>query len=122
VLDLPAGFSYRIVSETGKPLTGVDGVLPNSFDGSGVFEIDGTRYLVRNSEQWLPADDESHNVGDGSLRAGATLEALVAATGAASSSTCPNTASPAPCSRRRGRRSPIRWRPKRRPASRSSRS
>ena len=39
-------------------------MLPNAFDGSGLFELDGTRYLVRNSEQWLPADHEFHVVGD----------------------------------------------------------
>ena len=54
VLDLPDGFSYQIISESAKPLTGADGVLPDAFDGSGLFELDGKRYLVRNSEQWLP--------------------------------------------------------------------
>lgn len=62
VLDLPAGFTYRIVSETAKPLTGADGVLPNAFDGSGLFDMDERRFLVRNSEQWLPADHEHHVV------------------------------------------------------------
>jgi uncharacterized protein len=64
VLDLPEGFSYQIVSESAKPLTGADGVLPDAFDGSGLFELDGKRYLVRNSEQWLPKDHEFHTVGD----------------------------------------------------------
>jgi uncharacterized protein len=64
ILDLPEGFTYRIISETGKPLTGADGVLPNAFDGSGLFELDGTRYLVRNSEQWLPEDHPHHVAAD----------------------------------------------------------
>ncbi|WP_116995981.1 alkaline phosphatase PhoX [Desertimonas flava] len=60
VLDLPAGFTYQIVSESGGPLTGGAGVLPDAFDGSGLFDIDGRRFLVRNSEQWLPPDHEHH--------------------------------------------------------------
>ena len=67
VLDLPEGFSYQIISETAKPLTGADGVLPDAFDGSGLFELDGKRYLVRNSEQWLPTDHEFHAVADAAL-------------------------------------------------------
>jgi uncharacterized protein len=55
LLDLPDGFSYTIVSEAGKPLTGADGVLPDAFDGSALFEADGKRYLVRNSEQDVEA-------------------------------------------------------------------
>ena len=38
LLDLPEGFSYTVVSEAGKPLTGVDGVLPDAFDGTALFE------------------------------------------------------------------------------------
>ena len=67
VLDLPDGFSYQIISESAKPLTGADGVLPDAFDGSGLFELDGKRYLVRNSEQWLPEDHEFHIVGDAAV-------------------------------------------------------
>ncbi len=37
LLDLPEGFSYTIISETGKPLTGA-GVMPDAFDGTAVFE------------------------------------------------------------------------------------
>ncbi len=56
ILDLPDGFGYTIVSETGAPLTGAEGTLPNRFDGSALFEIGGKRYLVRNSEQEIEAD------------------------------------------------------------------
>jgi uncharacterized protein len=58
LLDLPEGFSYTIISESGQPLTGVEGILPDAFDGTAVFEIGGKRYLVRNSEQGYPEDDE----------------------------------------------------------------
>lgn len=51
ILDLPEGFSYKIISEAGKPLTGSEGVLPDAFDGTALFEVDGRRFLVRNSEQ-----------------------------------------------------------------------
>jgi secreted PhoX family phosphatase len=58
LLDLPEGFSYTIISETGKPLTGADGTLPDAFDGSALFEVDGRRFLVRNSEQGYAEEDE----------------------------------------------------------------
>jgi uncharacterized protein len=58
LLDLPEGFSYKIVSETGQPLTGVEGMLPDAFDGSALFEVGGKRYLVRNSEQGYAEEDE----------------------------------------------------------------
>ncbi len=51
LIDLPEGFSYTIVSEAGTPLTGADGVIPDKFDGTGYFELDGRSFLVRNSEQ-----------------------------------------------------------------------
>ncbi len=51
LLDLPEGFTYTIISEAGKPLTGADGILPDAFDGTALFEVDGRRFLVRNSEQ-----------------------------------------------------------------------
>jgi uncharacterized protein len=57
ILDLPEGFSY-IISETGKPLTGAEGVLPDAFDGSALFEVGTKRYLVRNSEQGYSEEDE----------------------------------------------------------------
>ena len=55
LLDLPDGFSYTVVSEAGKPLTGVEGVLPDAFDGSALFESGNRRFLVRNSEQEVEA-------------------------------------------------------------------
>lgn len=50
VLDLPAGFSYRIISQGGETMT--DGLLaPQNFDGMGCFALDGSRViLVRNHE------------------------------------------------------------------------
>ena len=51
LIDLPEGFSYTIVSEAGTPLTGTDGVIPDRFDGTAYFELDGRSFLVRNSEQ-----------------------------------------------------------------------
>jgi uncharacterized protein len=51
LLDLPDGFSYTIVSEAGQPLTGVDGLIPDRFDGTAFFHLDGRSFLVRNSEQ-----------------------------------------------------------------------
>ena len=69
LLDLPEGFTYKIISEAGKPLTGVDGVLPDAFDGTALFEVDGRRFLVRNSEQGGSESDEPIEVpGSGRTR------------------------------------------------------
>ena len=50
VLDLPAGFSYRIISQGGETMN--DGLLvPQNFDGMGCFALGGSRVaLVRNHE------------------------------------------------------------------------
>jgi hypothetical protein len=50
MLDLPEGFSYRILSQGGETMD--DGLLvPGQFDGMGCFPLDGTRVaLVRNHE------------------------------------------------------------------------
>lgn len=50
LLDLPRGFSYRVVSAFGDRMD--DGlVVPDRFDGMGCFALDGTRVaLVRNHE------------------------------------------------------------------------
>ncbi len=50
LLDLPEGFSYTIISEAGKATTD-GGILPDRFDGTGLFTKDTSSFLVRNSEQ-----------------------------------------------------------------------
>ena len=54
LLDLPRGFSYRIVSREGEPMS--DGlVTPAAFDGMACFPVPGSRHqvaLVRNHEMW----------------------------------------------------------------------
>ena len=54
LLDLPRGFSYRIVSREGQPMS--DGLItPGAFDGMACFPIRGSRHrvaLVRNHEMW----------------------------------------------------------------------
>ncbi|HXG81399.1 MAG TPA: alkaline phosphatase PhoX, partial [Sphingomicrobium sp.] len=54
LLDLPRGFSYRILSRTGDPMS--DGLLtPGAFDGMAAFRVRGNRHqvaLVRNHEIW----------------------------------------------------------------------
>ena len=47
-----------MISEAGAPLTGADGTLPDAFDGTALFEVDGRRFLIRNSEQGYPEEDE----------------------------------------------------------------
>lgn len=50
VLDLPEGFSYRVVSQAGETMN--DGLMtPDKFDGMGCFPLDDDRViLVRNHE------------------------------------------------------------------------
>ncbi|ELR02655.1 hypothetical protein GMDG_08830 [Pseudogymnoascus destructans 20631-21] len=50
LLDLPDGFSYRVVSQGGETMD--DGLLvPGQFDGMGCFALEGSRVaLVRNHE------------------------------------------------------------------------
>ena len=49
VFDLPAGFSYQIISRAGDG-TGMGYVIPGAFDGMGAFSRDGLVVLVRNHE------------------------------------------------------------------------
>ncbi|WP_339929172.1 alkaline phosphatase PhoX [uncultured Brevundimonas sp.] len=50
LLDLPEGFSYRVISQGGETMD--DGLLvPGQFDGMGCFALEGSRIaLVRNHE------------------------------------------------------------------------
>ena len=58
MLDLPEGFSYRVISQGGEVMD--DGlVVPGQFDGMGCFALEGTRVaLVRNHE--LKGSSASH--------------------------------------------------------------
>lgn len=57
LFDLPAGFSYRVISRAGEPMS--DGLLtPDKMDGMGCFPLDSDRVvLVRNHELKLPDGD-----------------------------------------------------------------
>ncbi|MBH5337509.1 DUF839 domain-containing protein [Streptomyces pactum] len=51
LLDLPAGFRYRVLSREGGPLRSGEGAVPSSFDGMAAFPGRGGRtHLVRNHE------------------------------------------------------------------------
>lgn len=67
LLDLPEGFSYRVISQGGETMD--DGLLvPGQFDGMGCFALEGTRVaLVRNHE--LKGSSAAHrNWGPGGYR------------------------------------------------------
>lgn len=50
LLDLPAGFSYKVISKLGDPMSD-GGTVPDRADGMGCFDLgDGTIALVRNHE------------------------------------------------------------------------
>jgi len=50
ILDLPEGFSYRVLSQLGEPM-GDGGTVPDRADGMGCFDLgDGRLALVRNHE------------------------------------------------------------------------
>lgn len=51
LLDLPAGFTYRVLSRAGDPLRSGEGPVPANCDGMAAFGADGGRVrLVRNHE------------------------------------------------------------------------
>ncbi|MEU2654800.1 alkaline phosphatase PhoX [Streptomyces sp. NPDC007325] len=51
LLDLPAGFSYRVLSREGERLRSGEGPVPSRFDGMGAFPAaNGALHLVRNHE------------------------------------------------------------------------
>ncbi|RSS40717.1 DUF839 domain-containing protein [Streptomyces sp. WAC07061] len=51
LLDLPAGFSYRVLSRAGDPLRSGEGTVPANCDGMAAFGAGGGRLrLVRNHE------------------------------------------------------------------------
>ena len=64
VLDLPAGFSYRVLSTLGEAMN--DGAtVPDKADGMGCFDLgDGTLALVRNHEL-VPSDDAGGSIAHG---------------------------------------------------------
>ncbi|MFD8953512.1 alkaline phosphatase PhoX [Streptomyces xanthophaeus] len=51
LLDLPAGFSYRVLSRSGDPLRSGEGAVPSNCDGMAAFDAGAGRVrLVRNHE------------------------------------------------------------------------
>ena len=50
ILDLPDGFTYKIVSRAGDPMRGSAGFVPASPDGTGTFAAGRGLALVRNQE------------------------------------------------------------------------
>jgi uncharacterized protein len=50
VLDLPKGFSYKILSREGDELPSGEGKVPSNFDGMAAFATKGSTWLVRNHE------------------------------------------------------------------------
>lgn len=61
ILDLPRGFSYRILSRAGQPLLSGEGLVPGSHDGMGSFASGrrgraGRTHLVRNHENYPDAE------------------------------------------------------------------
>ncbi|MFD7259187.1 alkaline phosphatase PhoX [Streptomyces sp. NPDC059874] len=56
LLDLPAGFSYRVLSRAGDPLRSGEGTVPANCDGMAAFGAGGGRVrLVRNHENRVTA-------------------------------------------------------------------
>ncbi|MEU8544858.1 alkaline phosphatase PhoX [Streptomyces sp. NPDC048717] len=56
LLDLPAGFSYKVLSRQGDPLRSGEGLVPGNHDGMGAFAgRRGRVHLVRNHENRVTA-------------------------------------------------------------------
>ncbi len=67
MLDLPQGFSYRVISSLGDPMDD-GGTVPDRADGMGCFDLgDGKLVLVRNHEL-LPEHDAGGTLADGYQR------------------------------------------------------
>lgn len=64
LLDLPRGFSYRVVSQGGETMD--DGLLvPGQFDGMGCFPLDGTRVAIVRNHELKPRSATHKNWGPG---------------------------------------------------------
>lgn len=64
LIDLPRGFSYRVLSKLGDAMSD-GGTVPNKADGMGCFDLgNGEIVLVRNHEL-VPADDAGGPIAHG---------------------------------------------------------
>jgi secreted PhoX family phosphatase len=85
LLDLPAGFTYRILDQVGQPLVGQPGAsVPDRHDGTAAFDAPGGGvFLVRNQEQGgtatVAAVAASNLIYDTGARGGTTTLQLDAA-------------------------------------------
>lgn len=62
VLDLPKGFSYRIIARTGETMS--DGLLiPGKFDGMGCFAAGENKVLLVRNHELSPGDDSAFGPG-----------------------------------------------------------
>ncbi len=64
ILDLPAGFSYTIVSQAGQTMS--DGLItPGKMDGMGAFPLDANRVILVRNHEIKPRDLEITAYGPG---------------------------------------------------------
>jgi len=69
LFDLPAGFSYRVVSRAGDPMS--DGLLtPDKMDGMGCFALDSDRVILVRNHELKPMDGDRGAFGPGRTLAG----------------------------------------------------
>jgi uncharacterized protein len=75
IFDLPQGFSYRIISRAGRPMS--DGLAtPFKMDGMGAFPLGGSRLALVRNHELKPADIEFGPFGGGRAPAADAAKAL----------------------------------------------
>ena len=56
LIDLPAGFSYRILSSLGEAMTD-GGTVPDQADGMGCFDLGGGKWALVRNHELMPNQD-----------------------------------------------------------------
>ena len=56
LIDLPAGFSYRVISRLGDAMTD-GGTVPDQADGMGCFDLGGGRIALVRNHELMPGQD-----------------------------------------------------------------
>src|SRR6478609_9284180 len=56
LIDLPAGFSYRVISSLGEAMSD-GGTVPDQADGMGCFDLGGGRIALVRNHELMPQQD-----------------------------------------------------------------
>ena len=85
MLDLPRGFSYRLLSQLGTPMDD-GGTVPDKADGMGCFSLGNNEIVLIRNHELVPADDaggvlaKGFGTRDGAIVPGGTTSIVLDAT------------------------------------------